>query len=92
MGMLMEFFAGGDASDDVQFPQVAETREELEESETGRTKPQSEAEQIAIKQAEDDERRRQANKQGQQDTILTGQLGTPAEEDGAAQRKTLLGA
>lgn len=91
--MLMEFFAGGDASSDIQTPQVAATAEELQHNETGRTLPQSEAENIKIKEAEDDEKRRQANKQGQQSTILTGSLGTPADEtDGATQRKTLLGA
>lgn len=90
MGMMMEFFAGGDASEDIQLPQVATKADEPHP--TGRTEPQSEAELAAIKAAEDDEKRRQANKQGQKDTILTGSLGTPAEEDGAAQRKTLLGA
>lgn len=92
MSMLMEFFAGGDASDDVQMPQVATTKAELDENETGRTLPQSEAENAAILAAEEGERDKQRAKQGQGSTILTGSLGTPAEEDGAAQRKTLLGA
>lgn len=93
MSMLMELFGGGDASKDVQLPQVARTADELEHSETGKTEPQSEAEAAAIKNAEEDERRRQAANQGQQSTILTGSLGSPAEdESSASQRKTLLGA
>jgi len=87
--MLMELFAGG-SKPKVQSPQVATSASA--QHETGRTEPQSEAELAKIKEAEDDERRRQANKQGQGSTILTGSLGTPAEEDEAAQRKTLLGA
>lgn len=89
-GDMMTMFAGGDKPS-VQQPQVATSSSDPHE--TGRTEPQSEAEMASIKAAEDDEKRRQANKQGQQSTILTGSLGTPADEtDGAAQRKTLLGA
>ena len=88
-GDMMTMFSGGD-SPKVQTPQVATKADEPHE--TGRTEPQSEAEAAAIKQAEDDERRRLSEKQGQQSTILTGSLGTPAEEESASQRKTLLGA
>jgi hypothetical protein len=90
VGMIMEFFAGGDASDDIQTPQVAATAEERETNETGRTLPQSEAENIAIEEAKQAERDKQLRKQSQQDTILTGSLGS--DEEPAAQRKTLLGA
>jgi hypothetical protein len=87
-GDMMTMFSGGDKPN-VQTPQVATTA--AEPLPTGRTEPQSEAEMASIKAAEDDERRRQMDKKGQGSTILTGSLGTPAE-DGAAQRKTLLGA
>jgi len=85
-GDVMTMFAGGDKPK-VQTPQVATSRDEPHE--TGRTEPQSDAEFAAIEKAEDDERRRQANKKGQGSTILTGSLGTPADE---TKPKTLLGA
>jgi hypothetical protein len=81
-------FGGGGKGSDVQTPQVAQTAAEYP-GETGRTEPQSEAELIAIKEAEDAERRRQLNKEGQQDTILTKDNFV---EDTATKRKTLLGA
>lgn len=86
----MEFFAGGDASDDIQTPQVAVQPEERT-PENPRTLPQSEAENAAILEAEEAERDKARKKQGQGSTVLTGSLGSPAEED-ETQRKTLLGA
>jgi hypothetical protein len=87
-GDMMTMFAGGDKPE-VQTPQVATTAEEFPH-ETGRTAPQSDAENLAIAESEEAERDKRRAKQGQQSTILTGSLSTPAEDE--PQRKTLLGA
>ncbi len=87
MSILGDMFGGSSKGSNVQAPQVASSASEP--NETGRTLPQSEAEAASIKAQQDEERRRQALKEGQQETILT--KGNFVEDD-AAKRKTLLGA